>query len=223
MGILGANLNHLLVVYGYWAVLVVIALESTGIPLPGETILIAAGIYAGTTHRLSVPLLIVAAAAGAILGDNLGYWIGREGGFRLLRRYGRYIRLDDRKIKVGQYLFLRYGGAVVFFGRFVSVLRAWAAFLAGTDQMPWGRFLLFNAIGGILWATVYGLGSFLLGESAVRIAGPLTIAFALGAIAVVVGYLIFLARHLKRLEDLAEKALPGPLSLHPLRRLRDAP
>lgn len=214
MGLLGDNLNHLLMAYGYWAVLVVIALESTGIPLPGETILIAAGIYAGTTHRLSVPLLIVAAAAGAILGDNLGYWIGREGGFRLLRRYGRYIRLDDRKIKVGQYLFLRYGGTVVFFGRFVSVLRAWAAFLAGTDQMPWGRFLFFNSSGGILWAAIYGLGSFLLGESSRRLAGPLTIAFGIIGAVVVVIYLIVLSRHFKRIEDLAEQALPGPLSVH---------
>jgi len=95
-----------LATYGYWAVLLFIAIESTGIPFPGETMLLIAAIAAGTTHQLSIFLVIVAAASGAILGDNLGFWVGREGGFWLLRRYGRYIRLDERKLKLGLYLFL---------------------------------------------------------------------------------------------------------------------
>ena len=81
------------------------------------------------------------------MGDNLGYWIGREGGCRLLHRYCRYLRLDERKVKLGQYLFRKHGGKVVFFERFIAVLRAWAAFLAGTNRMPWAFFLLFNALG----------------------------------------------------------------------------
>lgn len=218
MGIFGVSLAHLLQTYGYWAVLLLVAMESMGIPVPGETILIAAGIYAGTTHKLSVVLIVVAAAAGAILGDNLGYWIGREGGFRLLRHYGRYIRLDERKIKVGQYLFLRYGGALVFFGRFVSVLRAWAAFLAGTDQMPWPRFLFYNAAGGIVWALVYGVGSYLLGNDVTGIAGSLGIGLAIAAAIIIVIMLIVVWRNFKRLEDVAEKALPGPLEVHHRRR-----
>ena len=140
-----SDLMHLLATYGYWAVLVFVAIESTGIPFPGETMLLVAAIYAGTTHQLSLPLVIAAAATGAILGDNLGFWIGREGGYRLLRRYGRSIRLEERRLKLGQYLFMRHGGKVVFFGRFVAVLRAWAAFLAGTNRMRWPRFLFFNA------------------------------------------------------------------------------
>src|SRR5438309_412905 len=88
-------------------------------------------------------------------------WVGREGGYHLLRRYGRYIRLDERKVKLGQYLFRKHGGKVVFFGRFIAVLRTWAAFLAGANCMPWRSFLLFNALGGIIWATVYGLGGLL--------------------------------------------------------------
>ena len=127
-----------------------VAIESTGIPFPGETMLLVASIYAGTTHKLSIPLIIAAAASGAILGDNLGFWVGREGGFRLLRRYGHIIHLDERKLKVGLYLFRKHGGKVVFFGRFIAVLRAWAAFLAGTNRMPWGSFLLYNALGGII-------------------------------------------------------------------------
>ena len=144
------NLLHLLATYGYWAVLVFIAIESMGIPFPGETMLLVAAIYAGTTHHLSILLVIVAAASGAILGDNLGFMIGRVGGYRLLRRYGRFIRLDERKLKLGQYLFMKHGGKVVFFGRFVAVLRAWAAFLAGTNRMPWASFLLFKALGALL-------------------------------------------------------------------------
>jgi len=154
-----SGLTHLLVTYGYWAVLLFVAIESTGIPFPGETMLLVAAIAAGTTHQLSIAFVIMAAASGAILGDNLGFWVGREGGYRLLRRYGRYIRLEERRLKLGQYLFLRHGGKVVFFGRFVAVLRAWAAFLAGTNRMRWPRFLLFNALGGIIWATLYGLGA----------------------------------------------------------------
>src|SRR5437763_12273656 len=94
-----STLTHLLTAYGYWAVLLFVAIESTGIPFPGETMLLVAAIYAGTTHRLAIPLVIAAAASGAILGDNLGYWVGREGGYRLLRRYGHYLRLDERKVK----------------------------------------------------------------------------------------------------------------------------
>src|SRR5215472_12892447 len=105
-----SDLMHLLTTYGYLAVLVFVAIESTGIPFPGETMLIAASIYAGTTHHLSIVLVIAAAAAGAILGDNLGFWVGREGGYRLLRRFGHLIRLDERKLKLGQYLFHRHGG-----------------------------------------------------------------------------------------------------------------
>src|SRR5205085_8045148 len=109
-----SELLHLLTTYGYLAVLIFVGIESIGIPFPGETMLLVAAIYAGTTHRLFILLVIVAAASGAILGDNIGFWIGREGGYRLLRRYGRYIRLDERKLKLGQYLFMRHGGKVVF-------------------------------------------------------------------------------------------------------------
>ncbi len=208
------DLTHLLNVYGYWAVLIFVAIESTGIPFPGETMLLAAAIYAGTTHHLSIPFVIAAAAAGAILGDNLGFWVGREGGYRLLRRYGHVIRLDERKLKLGQYLFQKHGGKVVFFGRFVAVLRAWAAFLAGTNRMPWPRFLAFNAAGGIVWATVYGLGGYVLGDNIHRLTGPVGIAFVVLAAAVIVAFVVYLRRNEKRLEEEAERALPGSLDAY---------
>ena len=206
-----AGLVALLTTYGYWAVFACIAIESTGIPFPGETMLLVAAIYAGTTHRLSLLLVIVAAASGAILGDNLGYWIGREGGYRLLRRYGHYLHLDERKVKLGQYLFRKYGGKVVFFGRFIAVLRAWAAFLAGTNHMPWAPFLLYNALGGIIWATLYGLGGYFLGDNVHRLTGPLgPITFVLGLL-ITLASLVFVRRNEQRLEEEAERALPGPL------------
>jgi len=207
-----STLTQLLNTYGYWAVLFFVAIESTGIPFPGETMLLAAAIYAGSSHHLSIVFVIVAAAAGAILGDNLGFWVGREGGFRLLRRYGRYIHLDERKLKLGQYLFQKHGGKVVFFGRFIAVLRAWAAFLAGTNRMKWLRFLVYNALGGIAWATLYGLGGYFLGNNVQRFSGPFgIIAVVLAAIILIVSF-ILLRRNEKRLEDEAEKAIPGPLN-----------
>src|SRR5207248_7578808 len=209
-----SDLLHLLNTYGYWAVLVFVAIESTGIPFPGETMLLIAAIYAGTTHRLSIPLVIGAAASGAIIGDNIGFWIGREGGYRLLRRYGRYIRLEERRLKLGQYLFLKHGGKVVFFGRFVAVLRAFAAFLAGTNRMPWPRFLLFNATGGIVRATPFGLGGYFLGENIHRLTGPIGISSIVLAVIFIIAFLLFLRRNEQRLEDEAERALPGSLDTY---------
>lgn len=206
-----SDLQHFLMTYGYWAVLLFVAIESIGIPFPGETMLLVAAIYAGTTHKLSIWLVILAAASGAILGDNIGFWIGREGGYRLLRRYGRYIRLNERRLKVGVYLFRKHGGKVVFFGRFVAVLRAWAAFLAGVSRMPWPRFLLFNALGGIIWATLYGLGGYLLGDQVHRLTGPVgTITIILAGV-IIIASIVLVWRNEQRLEEKAEKALPGPI------------
>jgi len=208
------SITHLLTTYGYWAVLIFVAIESTGIPFPGETMLLTAAIYAGTNHRLSIVFIIIAAATGAILGDNLGFWIGREGGYRLLHRYGRYIRLNERRLKLGQYLFKRHGGKVVFFGRFIAVLRAWAAFLAGSNHMSWTRFLIFNALGGITWATLYGLGGYLLGKNVHRLTGPVGITTIVLAILILLIGAIFLHRNEQRLEDEAERVFPGPLDAH---------
>ncbi len=205
---------NLLNSYGYAAVLIFVAIESTGIPFPGETMLLVAAIYAGTTHHLSIIWIIAAAAAGAIIGDNLGFWVGREGGYRLLRCYGRYIRLDEGKLKLGLYFFRKHGGKVVFFGRFVAVLRAWAAFLAGSNRMPWDRFLIFNALGGIIWATIYGLGGYFLGDAVHRVTRPVGIITLILAIVIIIVSVIFVRRNERRLENEAEKELPGPLDAY---------
>lgn len=211
MQIAESELMHLLNIYGYMAVLVFVSIESIGIPFPGETMLLVAAIYAGTTHQLFIPFVIVAAAAGAIIGDNIGFFIGREGGYRLLRRYGRYIGISERRLKLGLYLFKKHGGAVVFFGRFVAVLRALAAFLAGTNCMRWPRFLVFNALGGIVWATIYGMGGYLLGKNIQRFTGPLGTAFIILAVIGIIASLIFVHFNEQRLEDAAEKEFPGSL------------
>jgi membrane protein DedA with SNARE-associated domain len=199
------HLTEFLTTYGYGAVLIAVAIESTGIPFPGETMLLLAAIYAGTTHRLALPLVIAAAASGAILGDNLGYWAGREGGYRLVRRYGPYIGVDERGLRLGQYLFEKHGGKVVFFGRFIAILRAWAAFIAGTNRMPWRPFLLYNALGGIVWSTLCGVGAYFLGDRVHRLTGPVgLVMFALGLIATIASFL-FVRSHRGRLETEAER------------------
>src|SRR5260370_22874728 len=121
--------------------------------------------------------MIVAWSAGAIVGDNIGYVIGRTGGYRVLKRYGRYIRLEENRLRLGQYLFRKHGPKVVFFGRFFSVLRIFAAFLAGVNHMHWRLFLIFNAAGGLIWSTIYGGAAFLLGKQLFQPSGP--VGFAL--------------------------------------------
>lgn len=193
--------------YGYLAVVVLVAVESMGVPLPGETMLITAAIYAGSTHRLNIGLVILAAVAGAVLGDNLGYFIGREGGFRLLRRYGHRVGITEARLRVGEYLFRRYGAQVVFFGRFVAILRALAALLAGVNHMPWPRFLTFNAAGGFCWAMVYGIGGYAFGRELDRVTGPFRWVLVVLALAASIGFVVFLRRNEERLQAEADRAL----------------
>jgi membrane protein DedA with SNARE-associated domain len=183
-----AGLTDLIVTHGYWVVAAVIMLESMGVPLPGETMLVTAAIFAGTTHQLNIVWVIVAAVSGAIVGDNLGFWVGHRYGVALLHNYGHLLRLTPRRIRLGQYLFDRHGGKVVFFGRFVAVLRALAALLAGMNCMSWWRFLAFNAAGGIVWATAYGTAAYLFGEQVERLRGAVAvIGFVLAGVAVIAG------------------------------------
>lgn len=207
------ELSRLVADNGYWAIVAIIALESMGIPAPGETALIAAAIYAGTTHRLDITLVIACAAAGAIMGDNIGYWLGRRFGHPLLVRYGRYIGLSDRRIRLGQYLCLRYGGRILVAARFVALIRAVAAFLAGANEMPWSRFLVANAVGGLMWTVGYGVGAYYFGEQLQRAAWPLGLALLAAASAVLVGSFLFIRRHEAQFEAEAERVIP--VAVHP--------
>lgn len=208
-----AQLHSLLVQFGPWAVFMLVAVESAGIPLPGETILVTAAILAGRTHEGSIAEIIGCAAAGAIVGDNIGFWVGRKFGLALLIRHGERIGLDEGKLKLGQYLFLRYGGLIVFFGRFVAVLRAFAAVLAGANNFaPW-RFFLFNAAGGIVWASVFGLGGYFLGADFDKIAAPLGLTALALALGLIFAFSITYRNNQAKMIETARAALPGPLDL----------
>jgi membrane protein DedA with SNARE-associated domain len=170
-----------------------VAMESAGIPLPGETALIAAAFLAKSDQgsHFSITAVIVVAAFAAIVGDNIGYSIGRFGGRSLIERWGPIKRYADRTLPPAEKFFRKHGGKTVFFARFVAVLRVTAAWLAGISHMPWWRFFLYNAAGGILWATGIGLLAYFLGKAAADAVGRYGLV-AVGVLAVL-GIVAFLA------------------------------
>jgi membrane protein DedA with SNARE-associated domain len=210
--VLASVLDDLLTNFGYLAVLAVISIESLGIPAPGETMLVIAAVYAGATGNLLIEGVIAAAIAGAVIGDNIGYTIGRRGGYRLLIRHGPKVRINQGHLKVARYVFERHGGKVVFFGRFIAILRTYAAFLAGVGQMEWKRFLAWNAAGGIVWATIFGLLGYFGQKAFERLSTPINISLGAIGILAVVAFTIVLRRRAERLADVAEQAYPGPLT-----------
>ena len=159
---------------GYAAVFGLIAIETMGIPVPGETALIAAALLAHD-GQMDIVALVALAAAAAIIGDNVGFAIGRHGGRRLLLRPGPFLPQRERVIELGEPFFAKHGPKAVFLGRWVSGLRIASAWLAGMNHMRWPVFLFWNALGGIAWAISIGLSVYLLGafaEHAIAIAGP---------------------------------------------------
>jgi membrane protein DedA with SNARE-associated domain len=150
---------------GYPLLFILVGAESAGALVPGETSLIVAAALA-SQGRLSLPLVIAVAAGAAIVGDNVGYLIGRRGLRRLLDRPGRMSARRRQLLASGESFFLRHGRAAVFFGRWLPGLRVFASWLAGANRMHWRRFVLWNALGGIAWATTVGTVAYLLGQSA---------------------------------------------------------
>jgi membrane protein DedA with SNARE-associated domain len=167
--------------------------------------------FAGATGLIDIKIVIVLAAAGAIIGDNFGFLAGRRFGLPLLLNHGAKLGLTDDRIKLGQYLFDHHGAKIVFFGRFVALLRIFAAFLAGANRYSWGQFLFYNASGGIVWALVFGLGGFAFGDAFERVAGPLgKIMLVCAVIGIAVGWWLLHTQE-KKLIARAVKAYPGPL------------
>lgn len=157
------NIQEIARQYGYWAVFCGIALENTGIPLPGETITIVGGFLAGS-GELNYWLVLASAIFGAVLGDNFGYWIGRIGGWPFLLRIGRFFRLEEKQIEKARKKFSDNAPKAVFLGRFVALLRIFAGPMAGIAEMPYGQFLLCNFAGATLWASTMVSLSFFLGR-----------------------------------------------------------
>jgi membrane protein DedA with SNARE-associated domain len=205
------DIAHLIHDYGLVVVAIVIGLESIGLPFPGESVLILAGIFAGTKHDLNIVAVVLTAALAAIGGQVVGFIIGREYGYRLLLRYGPYVRITESRIKLGEYLFLRHGTKIIFIARFVPLLRSLAGILAGANRMPWPQFLLANIVGAFAWAAIFGFAAYILGHEVEHVAGPLMIAVGVAALIILAVGANFIGRHEAQLAAEAERALPGPL------------
>src|ERR1700730_4453895 len=200
-------LTGLTPIYGPWIIFGIVAFESAGVPLPGETILVGSAVLAATTGQIDIVAVVLAAAAGAIVGDGMGYLVGRQFGSPFLRRYGRYIRLDEDRLLIGRYLFFQYGSAVVFFWRFIAVLRMFAALLAGANGMPAARFFFFNITGGICWACLFGFGAYAAGGKIYEISGTLSVVSLGVFVAAGYAFSIFVRRNEVLLRRRAETAL----------------
>ncbi|WP_333777688.1 DedA family protein [Streptomyces sp. IBSBF 3136] len=156
LGDIAPVLDH----WGYWAVGGLIFVEDFGVPAPGETILIAAAVYAGAGH-LSIIAVVAIGILAAVLGDNVGYLIGRTGGHALVQRYGKYVFLPPERYEKAEAFFTRHGGKVVTVARFIEGLRQVNGIIAGTAEMPWPRFVAFNTLGAALWVGLWaGVGYF---------------------------------------------------------------
>ena len=189
----------MLMQYGYGVVGITVMFESMGLPLPAESVIIAASLYAGSTHHLEIRWIALSAVLGAIMGDNIGYLIGHHFGYGILKKHGQKVGLTEERLMLGRYLFRRHGGIVVFLGRFVAVLRVFVALLAGANRMPWHSFLFFNALGGICWAGGYAFVTYELGKQIEKITGPVGIAMAVVGVCCLIGALVFLKKNEKRL------------------------
>jgi membrane protein DedA with SNARE-associated domain len=198
--------------YGYLVVFLLVMIESIGVPVPGETALIGAALYAGSTHKLEIWWIVAVAIAGAVLGDNIGFAIGRYGGAKLLLRYGHKIRLHEARLKIGIWLFRRHGGKVVFWGRFVSILRTWAAFLAGANHMEWRRFLFYNAAGGTVWATLYAVAYYEFGGALRKLSTTIDIVLGVAGSVTLVAFVIWSRRKEAELQERAEEEIEGSVA-----------
>jgi membrane protein DedA with SNARE-associated domain len=208
-------MRHLIHQYGAWIVFALVFLESIGLPLPGETILVGAAIFAATTQDISIALIILTAVLGAIFGSVIGFWIGDRFGYPLLLRYGSYIGLTEIRIKIAQYLFRRRGMVVVLIARFVAVLRSVIGFIAGANRMPFAKFMIANSGGAVAWALLYGLGGYYFGKGVEEFARPFAFALAVVGAIVVVSLIVYWRRKEQELAAEAERAIPGPLQTEP--------
>jgi membrane protein DedA with SNARE-associated domain len=199
---MAAYLEHLLQAYGYAAIVAIIALENVGLPVPGETILITSAIFAATTHELNVFGIVLTAAVAAFGGSVAGFMIGRYGERHFLRRLG----LEERDLRVGRYLFQRFGGRVVFVARFIAFLRSLAGLLAGANAMPLKRFLLASGLGALAWSATFGFAAYALGREIEILSARAAVVLGTLVLLAVIAGLRFLRRNRARLQIEADRA-----------------
>jgi membrane protein DedA with SNARE-associated domain len=203
--------------YGLWTVFILIFLESSGVPLPGETALITAAVYAGSTSGFALWQVIAVASAAAILGDSMGYLVGRKLGLPLLERWALKYPAVEKRVRVGEYMFVRHGGKIVFFGRFVALLRILAAVLAGANKMPWPRFFVMNALGGICWASLFATIAYVFGSLAADSNGPIGYALlGISIVGLVVVFILFRRYEHRLLEQALKETEQAKKEGHPL-------
>jgi membrane protein DedA with SNARE-associated domain len=190
-------LRDAVVHYGYWAVAGALLIENTGIPVPGETILLLASFLAYSQHELQLPWIIVVGTIAATVGDNFGFALGHFGGRPLLERYQFFFRIQSQTVARGEDLFARYGPITVFFARFIFGLRVIAGPLAGVLRMSWRRFAVFNFLGASVWVSAISTAGYLFGRHWGRLAREIRrfdIGIAILAV-IVVGFLWWRRRH----------------------------
>jgi len=203
------SLISLVAQHGYEAVFLFIFVESLGIPVPGEGVMIAAALFAARTHRLDIVGVVATAALAAALGTAAGYLIGRFAGRPLLERYGRYVGMTAARQRLGQFLFRQYGMQLIFFGRFISFFRAFEGMLAGLNRMPWRPFAIFNLAGAIVWTSVIGGGAYSFGRAFVHTSRPIGVALLIATGAAIIAGFLYLRRAEKALQVRADAALLG--------------
>ena len=194
--------------YGVWMVAAFIALESIGLPLPAEAALIAAAFFAARTHDIDIWSLIAAGIVAAILGEMVGFWIGRRFGHQVLMRYGARVGFTEERIRIGQRLFVRYGGRFVFIARFLPFLRNIAAVLAGTNSMAQQSFYLASAMAAAAWIITYGLLAYSFGEAFANLASPAAIVLGLAATFIVLATPVLILRYERSLLVKVERQFP---------------
>jgi membrane protein DedA with SNARE-associated domain len=157
-------IEHYMLLYGYWAVFFGVMLENAGVPVPGETILLIAGYFA-STGEFNIFLVMLIAATGAVIGDNIGFAIGHHYGRNVLLRVGRFFFLTPKRFEHMEGYFKRHGNKTILVARFITGLRVFAALLAGASKMPWRLFFIYNVAGAILWSVVITTLGYLFGQS----------------------------------------------------------
>ncbi len=201
-------LEHLLHEYGYAAIVAIIALENVGLPVPGETILITSAIFAATTHELNAVVIVITATLAAFGGAVAGFMIGRYGERHLLHRFGRYLHLDERDLRLGRYLFQRFGVRVVFVARFIAFLRSLAGLLAGANAMSLKPFLIASGLGALAWSATFGFGAYALGREIEAVSARAGVVLGTLVIVAIIAGARFLRKNRARLQFEADRAAP---------------